>query len=246
MQGGVCYNRAVPLAMAALTGKKIIVPPEPGLMGAFGAALEIKKRLDLGVMAEKPFDLDQLAARDVQYGKSFVCGGGKEKCDRRCEINIIIMEGKKYPFGGACNRYYNIRCHLEFDIQTLDLVRYRENLIFKNLDSPGPGTAGPPKPTVGINKSFLVNSLFPFYQTFFTNLGMDVVLPAAPSKRGRDLRNSAFCYPAELSHGFFYSCSNPAPGRIIFFCPICGPFPLKITGLPTPRPARLFRESPFT
>ncbi len=30
MQGGVCYNRAVPLAMAALTGKKIIVPPDPG------------------------------------------------------------------------------------------------------------------------------------------------------------------------------------------------------------------------
>jgi activator of 2-hydroxyglutaryl-CoA dehydratase len=30
MQGGVCYNRAVPLAMAALTGKPIVVPPEPG------------------------------------------------------------------------------------------------------------------------------------------------------------------------------------------------------------------------
>jgi activator of 2-hydroxyglutaryl-CoA dehydratase len=36
MQGGVCYNRAIPLAMASLVGKPIIVPPEPGLMGAFG------------------------------------------------------------------------------------------------------------------------------------------------------------------------------------------------------------------
>ena len=27
MQGGVCYNRAVPMAMAALTGKAIIVGP---------------------------------------------------------------------------------------------------------------------------------------------------------------------------------------------------------------------------
>ncbi|MGE5429948.1 MAG: acyl-CoA dehydratase activase, partial [Syntrophomonadaceae bacterium] len=44
MQGGVCYNKAVPVAMAALTGKEIIVPPEPGLMGAFGVALEIKHR----------------------------------------------------------------------------------------------------------------------------------------------------------------------------------------------------------
>ena len=245
MQGGVCYNRAVPLAMAALTGKKIIVPPEPGLMGAFGAALEIKKRLDLGVMAEKPFDLDQLAARDVQYGKSFVCGGGKEKCDRRCEINIIIMEGKKYPFGGACNRYYNIRCHLEFDILTLDLVRYRENLIFKNLDSPGPGTAGPPKPTVGINKSFLVNSLFPFYQTFFTNLGMDVVLPAAPSKRGRDLRNSAFCYPAELSHGFFYSLLESSPRPDYLFLPHLRSIPIENNGSSDTQACPFVQGEPF-
>ena len=52
MQGGVCYNRAVPLAMAALVGKPIIVPPEPGLMGAFGVALEVQKRIENGLMAE--------------------------------------------------------------------------------------------------------------------------------------------------------------------------------------------------
>ena len=53
MQGGVCYNKAVPVAMAALTGKEIIVPPDPGLMGAFGVALEIKKRIELNLMEEQ-------------------------------------------------------------------------------------------------------------------------------------------------------------------------------------------------
>ena len=53
MQGGVCYNRAVPVAMAALTGKNIIVPPEPGLMGAYGVALEVKNMLTLGLAEEK-------------------------------------------------------------------------------------------------------------------------------------------------------------------------------------------------
>ncbi|MEK6193074.1 MAG: acyl-CoA dehydratase activase, partial [Deltaproteobacteria bacterium] len=48
MQGGVCYNRAIPLAMASLVGKPIIVPPEPGLMGAYGAALEVKQRIEKG------------------------------------------------------------------------------------------------------------------------------------------------------------------------------------------------------
>ena len=44
MQGGVCYNRAVPLAMASLMKTPIIVPPDPGLMGAFGVALEVANR----------------------------------------------------------------------------------------------------------------------------------------------------------------------------------------------------------
>ena len=34
MQGGVCYNQAVPYAMASLIKTAIVVPPDPGLMGA--------------------------------------------------------------------------------------------------------------------------------------------------------------------------------------------------------------------
>ena len=30
-------------------------------------------------------------------------------------------------------------------------------------------------------------------------------MPASPSQEGVDLRNAAFCYPAELAHGFFYA-----------------------------------------
>ncbi len=234
MQGGVCYNRAVPLAMAALTGKKIIVPPEPGLMGAFGAALEIKKRLELGVMTPKKFDLDHLAAREVQYGKSFVCGGGKEKCDRRCEINMIILEGKKYPFGGACNRYYNLRRNLAFDVESLDLVRFREKLIFENRDLPLAQTAG--RPRVGINKSFLVNTLYPFYKTFFKSLNMELVLPRVASRRGRDLRNAAFCYPAELAHGFFHTLISTAQGLDFIFLPHLRSIPIENNGAPDAQP----------
>lgn len=57
MQGGVCYNKAVPVAMAALTGKDIVVPPDPGLMGAFGACLEVKKRLENNLLEIKELTL---------------------------------------------------------------------------------------------------------------------------------------------------------------------------------------------
>ncbi|MBN1308882.1 MAG: hypothetical protein JXA18_13245, partial [Chitinispirillaceae bacterium] len=86
MQGGVCYNRAVPLAMASLMQARIVVPPDPGLMGAFGVALEVKNRIASGVTVPQVFDLDELVARDAVREGSFTCGGGREKCDRKCEI----------------------------------------------------------------------------------------------------------------------------------------------------------------
>jgi len=218
MQGGVCYNKAVPLAMASLVGKPIIVPPEPGLMGAFGVALEVKKRMDSGLMESGHFDLQTLADREVTYKKPFVCAGGKEKCDRRCEIAMIEIEGKKYPFGGACNRYYNLRQKVSYDIQNLDLVRLRQDLIFKKYGTTQPGNdLIKPRGSIGFNRSFLVNSYYPLYSNFFTELGYDIVMPDNPSQKGIDQQNASFCYPVELAHGFFYSLLNAeSPPDYIF------------------------------
>ncbi len=218
MQGGVCYNKAVPLAMASLVGIPIIVPPEPGLMGAFGVALEVKKRIDSGLMKSEHFDLQTLVDREVTYKKPFVCAGGKEKCDRRCEIAMIEIEGKKYPFGGACNRYYNLRHKVSYDIQNLDLVRLRQDLIFNKYGATQPGNDRiKPRGSIGFNRSFLVNSYYPLYSNFFTELGFDIVMPDNPSQKGIDQQNASFCYPVELAHGFFYSLLNAeSPPDYIF------------------------------
>jgi predicted CoA-substrate-specific enzyme activase len=125
MQGGVCYNRAVPLAMATLTGKPIVVPPEPGLMGAFGVALAVEQRIDNGLMAEQRFDLQRLRDREVDYERSFICRGGRDGCDRRCTIRRVKIEGRAYPFGGACNRYENLRRRVRHDRSRLDWIDRR-------------------------------------------------------------------------------------------------------------------------
>jgi predicted CoA-substrate-specific enzyme activase len=131
MQGGVCYNRAVPLAMAALLDKPIVVPPEPGLMGAFGVALELKQRMAAGQVERGSFDLRALAAREVRYGRSFTCPGTAENCDRGCVINVIELDGKKYPFGGICNKYYNVGHHrAAIDPRPLDYVARRQEALF--------------------------------------------------------------------------------------------------------------------
>ena len=214
MQGGGCYNRAIPLAMASLVGKPIIVPPEPGLMGAFGVALEVKERLEMGLIQKSPFDLKVLSDREVTYGKSFTCKGGKGKCDRRCEIAMIELEGTKYPFGGACNRYYNLRHNITYNVQNLDLIRVRQHLVFEKYGATVIPESGQNLPKsnikkfrgkIGINRSFMVNTYYPLYSTFFSELGFEPVVPDSCSQEGIDQRNAAFCYPAELSHGFFHS-----------------------------------------
>ncbi|MBW2517961.1 MAG: activase, partial [Deltaproteobacteria bacterium] len=220
MQGGVCYNKAVPLAMASLVGKPIVVPPEPGLMGAFGVALEVKNRIDAGLLATADFDLQILANRAVEYGKSFVCKGGKEKCDRRCEIAMITVEGKKYPFGGACNRYYNLRHNVSYDIANLDLVKIRQKLIFEKYAAGPPSQLGiKQQGAIGFNRSFLTNTYYPLYSNFFAELGYEIVLPAEPSQEGIEQRNAPFCYPAELAHGFFYSLIESGTSLDYIFLP---------------------------
>jgi predicted nucleotide-binding protein (sugar kinase/HSP70/actin superfamily) len=217
MQGGVCYNRAVPMAMAALVGKPIVVPPEPGLMGAYGVALEVKKRLQAGLLAPAAFDLEALRDREAQYGKRFICRANDSACDRRCEITMVRIADQNIPFGGACNRYYNLHKRIRVDADALDLVKKCQDFILctENVALPGQPHGQHPKraaasrrPSVGINRSFLFHTYFPLYATFFNRLGFDVRVPDRPSHQGIAQRGSAFCYPAELAHGFFHHLIN--------------------------------------
>ena len=174
MQGGVCYNKAVPVAMASLMKAQIVVPPDPGLMGAYGVALETVHRINLGISAEGSFDLEELISRPLEREGTFVCGGGSDKCDRKCEIARFRVAGKSYPFGGACDKYYNLRLHREVPVDELDLVAVRDRLCFVKYGvPPHDPSSDPDRParTVGIMRSFVSFSLYPLYSNFFSNSG---------------------------------------------------------------------------
>ena len=156
MQGGVCYNKAVPIAMAGMLGREIIVPPEPGLMGAYGVALEIRDSFEKEYNAPSNFSLEELIARDVKQLKPFICHGTAEKCDRRCEITLMEVDGKKVPFGGACNKYYNIIHKKQVNIEKLNHIDRRTELLYKEWNT-APRTTNPEAITVGLNGSFQIN-----------------------------------------------------------------------------------------
>ena len=212
MQGGVCYNKAVPMAMAALTGKRIVVPPEPGLMGAFGVALEVKRMLQFKLLEEKEYSLRELRDRTIEHGVPFACNGGKEKCDRKCEIARIKIEGRTYPFGGACNRWYNQHFNIQIDTENLNLVKMHEKLSFhKYIPQPEELGVKSASKTIGINKSFLVNTYYPLYYHFFSRLGLRILISDFSEQEGIDRQRAPFCYPAEISHGYLLNLLKKKP-----------------------------------
>ena len=195
MQGGVCYNKAVPVAMAALTGRKIIVPPHPGLTGAFGVALEAIRRTKLNLLNEGTFDLTELSLREVHYKTPFICKGAGRDCDLGCSIARITVNDKTFPFGGICNRFDNSKVSVKL-VEGEDLVTWREKRVFRDLSEPQEG-----KPTIGMNRSLLMNTWFPLYNTFFRALGFEIRLPDKVDLESIEQKGAPFCHPVELAHG---------------------------------------------
>ncbi|MCX7879504.1 MAG: acyl-CoA dehydratase activase [Ignavibacteria bacterium] len=213
MQGGVCYNKAIPVAMAGLIGKKIIVPPEPGLMGAFGVALQVKEKIELGLLEPQEFSLTELATREVSYKEPFICYGGKEKCDLRCSINRITVNGKTFPFGGACNKFYNLLYDKRVDIGEYDFVAKRNELLFR-FSNNEQKQYSKIKTTIGLNLSYHNFTILPLFKTFFEELGFEVILPDFADPRGFDREHTSFCFPAQISLCMFQNLLDKNPDYI--------------------------------
>ena len=72
---------------------------------------------------------------------------------------------------------------------------------------PQPG----PSEVIGINKSFLTNTFYPLYAHFFRGLGFNVETADKVDQEGIDLKRAAFCYPAEIAHGYLYNLLTKKP-----------------------------------
>jgi predicted CoA-substrate-specific enzyme activase len=134
LQGGVAKNIAVPLAFAMMLDKEILVPPSPELMGCFGVALLAKQKHSGGLLAEKPVLIDELLTREIGYERVFTC----RSCDNRCPIQVLTVGGaggRKYMFGGRCNKYTNMRKAVK-DVPVFDYVEQRQKLLFEEFAAP--------------------------------------------------------------------------------------------------------------
>jgi len=190
LQGGVALNRAVGHAFAHSVGRQVLIPPSPELLGALGVALLALQRAH-GSLATLT-DLLTLAAPEMKRTSRFTCGA----CTMYCSIDHFEVAGRRFPFGGRCSLYENVWKRKARVAAAPDLVEQRSMLIFgqPNGDSTATGLR------IGIPKALTMHSLFPLYSTFFSGLGMDVVLSDI-DPRGELKSNAGFCFPAQIAHG---------------------------------------------
>ena len=190
-QGGVALNKAVGAAFALLTGKRIVVPRYPELMGCVGAALMARDRLRAGAAEERDIRLADLLKDEVQEEPDFKC----PSCEVSCTIRRLVVMGKAYPFGGLCSKYENVRLRRGGE-EGQDLVAVRNDVMFNQY---GAAEVPAPRGSVGIPLALSTYEWFPFLAKFFNTLRYRVVTSEEVTQR--DLRTRApICYPGEVAH----------------------------------------------
>jgi predicted CoA-substrate-specific enzyme activase len=191
--GGVALNRAVALALAARSGRRLVVPPHPELMGCVGVSQMILDRLHAGELAERSLRLEDLVQGRMETREPFRC----RSCENHCEIQRIEIRGRTVPFGGLCAKYETAR-HREAPVKEgRDLVALRNGILFEEY---GPRPVENPRGRIGLPMALTTLSLFPFYVSFIEALGYEAVL-SRPSNAGDRKTNAPVCYPCEIMHG---------------------------------------------
>ena len=238
LQGGVALNRAVGHAFAHSVGRPVVIPPSPELLGAFGVALLTTARSH--VSPQDTTDLLALAAPEMRLVGRFTCLA----CRLYCGIDRFDVAGRTFPFGGRCSRFESVWKRKSQTDPAPDLVDRRAEILLASQQSGAPsseGRAAAGGARVGIPRALTTHSLFPLYATFFTELGLDVVLSDVDP--GGDLKShSGFCFPVQIAHGAVLDLArrgvdrvflphvirmpHPSPCRDSYLCPItqAGPY----------------------
>ncbi len=194
-QGGTAYNDAVAAAFASVLGKRIIVPPHNGVMGAIGEALLAREKY----LAEKyttkfrGFDIKKVPYRI----REFTC----HACPNKCDIQEFTVENVRTYWGDKCSEKYRTAVRVEREPVIPDLIAYRDKLLWEmpKVNSKRRGIR------IGIPRHMYFYERFPFWSTYFAELGFDVVVSDPTNKdivkEGLEAVVAQPCFPIEVAHG---------------------------------------------
>ncbi|HEV2437639.1 MAG TPA: BadF/BadG/BcrA/BcrD ATPase family protein [Verrucomicrobiae bacterium] len=197
---------ALATAVARQTGSEVIVPPNPGTVGALGIATLAARELDAARL--KPLDLARFLDAKVEQKDTFVCGSnrGCGGAGNRCRIErlctLVNRQRSNFTWGGGCSLHDKGTRKKKLPDLAPDPFREREELA-QTLIAPFKAKRG--RPQIAMSDEFMLKGLFPFFAAFFHHAGFDleILTGAGPDllKRGIQMANAPFCAPLQLFHG---------------------------------------------
>ena len=195
VQGGTFYNNAVLRSFEKIAGCHAIRPDIAGIMGAFGAALIARERY---VECEGTTMLSIEDIEALEYRTTMTkCRG----CTNNCRLTINHFSGgRKFITGNRCEKGLG----KEKSKNNLpNLFEYKSQRYFGYTPlSEEEASRG----VIGIPRVLNMYDNYPFWFTFFTDLGFRVVLSPASTRKIYELGiesipSESECYPAKLAHG---------------------------------------------
>ena len=192
VQGGTFYNQAVLRAFEKIAGVEATCPDISGIMGAFGAALIAKQRYT----GQEPTILPLDDILNLTYTTSTVhCGG----CSNNCMLTVNkFPNGRRHITGNRCEKGQGAE---KGTIKGENLVEYKRRRIFdyEPLENPTRGV-------IGLPRVLNMYENYPYWATFFKELGFKAVLSPFGSRKIYELGMESIpseseCYPAKLAHG---------------------------------------------
>lgn len=195
VQGGTFYNDAVLRSFEKIANCEAIRPDIAGIMGAFGAALIARERYEVGYETTM---LSYQKICDLQFETSMAkCKG----CTNSCRLTINkFTGGRQYISGNRCERGLGKTKNAD-NIPNLFDYKLKRLFSYEPL-TPDKAIRG----KVGIPRVLNFYENYPFWFTFFTNLGYQVVLSPSSNRQIYELGiesipSESECYPAKLAHG---------------------------------------------
>ncbi len=209
-QGMPFASDALAAAVARQTGGEIIIPPNPGTVGALGIALLARGTISLD--RADGLDLDRFLSARVERKDTFVCqatvgcGASGNHCRIDSLTTVVLGERRVFRWGGACALYDKGTRRIKLPDRSPDPFREREALVadlMHRLDAPPPGNGT--RRRIALTDEFALKGLLPFFSVFLRTLGFDLVFHTgagrAALKRGIQEANVPFCAPMQLYCG---------------------------------------------
>ena len=195
VQGGTFYNDAVLRSFEKIANCEAIRPDIAGIMGAFGAALIARERYAPGYTTSM-LSVEQID--ELEFETSMAkCKG----CTNNCRLTINrFTGGRQYISGNRCERGIG-KTKNETNVPNLFAYKLKRLFSYEPL-SADVATRG----KVGIPRVLNMYENYPFWYTFFTKLGYQVVLSPSSTHKLYELGiesipSESECYPAKLAHG---------------------------------------------